>query len=459
MYCDACDHEWAFDGETPTECPKCGSHDIRQDADVLDTWFSSGLWPFSTLGWGNGEAFKDEKWTDGDMAAFYPNSLLITGFDILLFWVARMLMMGEKLTGELPFKDIYLHALVKDEHGEKMSKSKGNVIDPLVMIDKYSTDALRFTLAVLAVQGRDIKLSEEKLEQSRNFTNKLFNAANYLQLNHDTFVDLDPEAIKTPLGKYMLSRFNLAVKETRDFMDIYRFNDAATTLYRFLWGEFCDWGIELSKASKESVAELGSIFKEAMKLLHPFMPFITENLYQRLSGSELEASDSIMVMTYPKVSEIDEEIAEQFNLAIEAIVSVRRCKTLIEKGNQKIEKASIKLGKSADAELLKPFVEKLGKVEEVTFVDEKLDHCVTDVSDSLETMISTDDIDMSAIIEKLGKQKEKLEKEINKLSGMLNNEKFVANAPEKVIMENRQALADAEAKIGKVEAELAGFGA
>ncbi|MEA3417922.1 MAG: valine--tRNA ligase [Campylobacterota bacterium] len=458
MYCDECNEIWAFDSETPTVCPQCGSDHIHQDPDVLDTWFSSGLWPFSTLGWGNGDAFKGVQWNEEDMKDFYPNSLLITGFDILLFWVARMLMMGEKLTDELPFKDIYLHALVKDEKGEKMSKSKGNVIDPLVMIDKYSTDALRFTLAVLAVQGRDIKLSEDKLEQSRNFTNKLFNAANYLQLNHDTFADLDPDVIKTQLGKYMLSRFNLAVKETRDFMDVYRFNDAATTLYRFLWGEFCDWGIELSKASKESVAELGSIFKEAMKLLHPFMPFITENLYQRLSGSELEESDSIMVGTYPKVAEIDTGIAEQFDLAIEAIISVRRCKTLIDKGNQKIEKAAFKFSKPVDTALLKPFIEKLGKVEDVTFVEEKLSSCVTDVSDSLETMISTDDIDLSAIIGKLTKQKEKLEKEINKLSGMLNNKKFVANAPEKVIAENHQALADAETKMSKVEAELAGFG-
>ena len=459
MYCDDCGHEWAFDGETPTECPQCQSHNLHQDPDVLDTWFSSGLWPFSTLGWGNGDAFKGEKWSEEDMKAFYPNSLLITGFDILLFWVARMLMMGEKLTGELPFKDIYLHALVKDEHGEKMSKSKGNVIDPLVMIDKYSTDALRFTLAVLAVQGRDIKLSEEKLEQSRNFTNKLFNAANYLQLNHDHFDDLDPEAVTTPLGRYMLSRFHLAVKETRDYMDIYRFNDAATTLYRFLWGEFCDWGIELSKASRESVAELGSIFKEAMKLLHPFMPFITENLYQRLSGKELAEGDSIMISRYPQTAEIDEVIAKAFDLAIEAIVSVRRCKTLIDKGNQRIEKASIKLNKEADKALLKPFIEKLAKVDEIVFVDEKLPNCVTDVSDSLETMISTEEIDMSAIIAKLTKQKEKLEKEIGKLSGMLNNEKFVANAPEKVIADNRKALADAEEKLEKIEAELKGLGA
>ncbi|WP_295419887.1 valine--tRNA ligase [Sulfurovum sp.] len=459
MYCDDCGAEFAFEDEIPTKCEKCGSEHIHQDEDVLDTWFSSGLWPFSTLGWGNGDAFKGVKWTDEDLKEFYPNNLLITGFDILFFWVARMLMMGENLMGELPFKDIYLHALVKDEKGEKMSKSKGNVIDPLVMIDKYSTDALRFTLAVLAVQGRDIKLSEEKLEQSRNFTNKLFNATNYLQLNQDTFEDLVQEDIKTPLGRYMLSRFNLAVKETREFIDVYRFNDAATTLYRFMWGEFCDWGIELSKASKESVNELGSIFKESLKLLHPFMPFITENLYQRLSGKELSQSESIMVMSYPKVTEIDEEIATQFNLAIEAIVSVRRCKTLIEKGNQKIEKASIKFSKEADTALLKPFIEKLGKVEELTFVEEKLPNCVTDVSDSLETMISTEDIDMSAIIGKLSKQKEKLDKEIQKLSGMLNNEKFVANAPEKVINENKKALEEAQSKMEKVSAELEGFGA
>ncbi|WP_294951459.1 valine--tRNA ligase [Sulfurovum sp.] len=459
MYCDDCGAEFAFDGETPTQCIKCGSMNIHQDEDVLDTWFSSGLWPFSTLGWGNGDAFRNEKWFEEDMKEFYPNQLLITGFDILFFWVARMLMMGENITGKLPFKDIYLHALVKDEKGEKMSKSKGNVIDPLVMIEKYSTDALRFTLAVLAVQGRDIKLSEEKLEQSRNFTNKLFNATNYLQLNQDTFEDLDQGKIETPLGRYMLSRFNLAVKETRDYINQYRFNDAATTLYRFMWGEFCDWGIELSKASKESVPELGSIFKESLKLLHPFMPFITENLYQRLSGTELEESTSIMVMSYPKVTEIDEEIAEQFNLAIEAIVSVRRCKTLIEKGNQKIEKASIKFNKEAETALLKPFIEKLGKVEEISFVNEKLPNCVTDVSDSLETMISTENIDMSAIIGKLSKQKEKLEKEIQKLSGMLNNEKFVANAPEQVIAENRKALEEAQSKIAKVNAELEGFGA
>ncbi|KIM06648.1 MAG: valyl-tRNA synthetase [Sulfurovum sp. FS06-10] len=457
FYCKTCDHEWVEEGDAPHVCEKCGSVDIYQDPDVLDTWFSSGLWPFSTLGWGNVDAFKGELWNEEDMQNFYPNNLLITGFDILFFWVARMLMMGENITGALPFKDIYLHALVKDEKGEKMSKSKGNVIDPLDMIEKYSTDSLRFTLAVLAVQGRDIKLSEEKLEQSRNFTNKLFNATNFLQLNQEYFDDLDATNINTPLGRYMLARFNVAVQETRKFMDVYRFNDAATVLYRFLWSEFCDWGIELSKADKASVAELGSIFKESMKLLHPFMPFITENLYMRLSKEHLEESESIMVKAYPTVSRADDEVIKQFDLIMEAIVSVRRCKTLIDKGNQKIEKASVKVPAGFDVAMMKPFIEKLGKVEEVTFVDAKIANCVTDVSDNLETFISTDDIDMSAIIEKLSKQKEKLEKEIMKLNGMLNNERFVANAPEQVIVENRKALSEANEKMAKIDAELNGL--
>ncbi len=455
MTCKDCSHQWAFEGDRPTTCEKCGSENIEQEPDVLDTWFSSGLWPFSTLGWGNGDVLKGEKWFEDDMKNFYPNSLLITGFDILFFWVARMIMMGEKLTGELPFPDIYLHALVKDEHGDKMSKSKGNVIDPLVMIEKYSADALRFTLAILAVQGRDIKLSEEKLELSRNFTNKLFNASNFLLMNSDSFADLSEIEIKTPLGKYMLSRFNKAIEETRDYIEQYRFNDAATTLYRYLWGEFCDWGIELSKASKESVSELGSIFKESMKLLHPLMPFITEYLYQKLSATELNSKNSIMIKEYPTVKEIDSNVVDTFELAIEAIVSIRRCKTLVDMGNKKIDKAYVKFTKEVDTNLLKPFLEKLAKVEEIEFVESKPENAVTDVSDNLESYISTADIDMSPIIKKLENQKAKLEKEIAKLNGMLNNEKFVANAPEAVIAQNRQALADAQEKLEKVESELA----
>jgi len=225
-------------------------------------------------------------------------------------------------------------------------------------------------------------------------------------------------------------------------------------LYRYLWGEFCDWGIELSKASKDSIAELGSIFKESMKLLHPFMPFITEYLYQKLSGSELSEKTSIMVKPYPKISEVDSSVIDTFELAIEAIVSLRRCKTLVDMANKKLDKAYVKFSKSVDRELIKPFIEKLAKVQEVEFVDNKPANSVVDVSDNLESFISTDDIDLSPIIAKLEKQKEKLNKEIAKLSGMLNNEKFVANAPKEVVEQNKIALDEAKQKLTKVEEEL-----
>jgi len=455
MYCRECSHQWAFEGETPKSCPKCNSTDIYQDPDVLDTWFSSGLWPFSTLGWGNGDWGKGTLWNESDMEEFYPNSLLITGFDILFFWVARMLMMGERLTGKLPFPDVYLHALVKDAEGRKMSKSIGNVIDPLGMVSKYSADALRFTLAILAVQGRDIRLSEEKLELSRNFTNKLYNASNYLLLNRDSFKDLDEIEVKTPLGKYMVNRLNQAIREVRENIEQYRFNDGATTLYKYLWGEFCDWGIELSKASRESIDELGAIFKESMKLLHPFMPFISEYLYQKLSNSELTPDNSIMVKRYPKEIEVDNSLDELFKLAIEAIVSIRRAKTLVDMANKRIDKAYIEFNSSdIDTDLIKPFIEKLAKVAEVEFVNSKPKNAVTDVSDNLKSYISTDDIDLEPIIKKYNNQKSKLEKEIKKLNGMLSNKKFVENAPKAVVEQNQKALSEAKEKMAKIESEL-----
>ena len=273
FYCDECGHQWADKHDNPEACPHCAGKKIHQDPDVLDTWFSSALWAFSPLGWGNNGKMEGT-YNDTDLADFYPNSLLITGFDIMFFWVARMMMMGEHFRGELPFKDIYMHALVRDEHGAKMSKSKGNVIDPLDMVEEHSADIIRFTLAFLAVQGRDIKLGAKNLEQFRNFTNKLYNASNFLQMNVDTFADLKEIEIKTPLGKYMQSRLAKAVEEVRETLESYKFNEAASTLYRFVWNEFCDWGIEYSKASKASIAELGAIFKETLKMVSPFMPFI-----------------------------------------------------------------------------------------------------------------------------------------------------------------------------------------
>lgn len=457
FYCDECGHQWADKEDNPEACPHCASKKIHQDPDVLDTWFSSALWAFSPLGWGNNGKMEGT-YTDTDLADFYPNSLLITGFDIMFFWVARMMMMGEHFMGELPFEDIYMHALVRDEHGAKMSKSKGNVIDPLDMVEEHSADIIRFTLAFLAVQGRDIKLGAKNLEQFRNFTNKLYNASNFLQMNVDTFADLKDIEVKTPLGKYMQSRLAKAVEEVRETLETYKFNEAASNLYRFVWNEFCDWGIEYSKASKESIAELGAIFKETLKMVSPFMPFISEHLYHKLSGTDLESGESVMVMSFPKEVATDEEAEAMFAVIEEAITAIRRAKVIIDMGNSKIAKAYVKLDAEIDRDVAKPFIEKLAKVEEIEFVDAKVENSVTDVSDNLEVYIPTDEIDLSAIIGKLSKQKEKLEKEINKLSGMLNNEKFVANAPEHVIAENRQALDDAQAKMQKVEAELAGFG-
>ena len=457
FYCGECDHEWASLNDEEHTCPKCASKNISQDPDVLDTWFSSALWPFSTLGWGNGDAEMDKLFKSDDLKDFYPNSLLITGFDILFFWVARMMMMGESFMGELPFNHIYLHALVRDENGQKMSKSKGNVIDPLDMVNEFSADILRFTLAVSAAQGRDIRMSRAKLEQNRNFTNKLYNAAKFLQMNVDTFPDLTSFCVETPLGRYMLSRLNVATAEVRTCLDEYRFNDGATALYRFIWNEFCDWGIELSKADKGSITELGAIFKEAMKLLHPYMPFITEYLYHELSGTTLDASDSIMIKEFPHKTKKREKDEARFEKIMDAIVSIRRAKVLVDLANQKIQKAYVKMD-GIDAEeiaLMTPFIARLAKVEELEFTQTKIENSVSDISELCETFIPTESIDLAPIISRLTKQDEKLDKEIAKLSGMLNNEKFVANAPADVLATNREALSDAQAKKAKVAEQLA----
>jgi valyl-tRNA synthetase len=336
-----------------------------------------------------------------------------------------------------------------------MSKSKGNVIDPLDMVNKYSADVLRFTLAISAAQGRDIRMSQDKLELNRNFTNKLYNASKYLQMNVETFPDMESFCVETDLGRYMMSRLNFATKEVRAYLDEYKFNDAALTMYRFLWNEFCDWGIELSKADKGAIVELGAIFKEAMKLLHPFMPFITEHLYHELSGTSLEDSDSIMIKKYPHKTKQRKEEAT-FEIIMDAIVSIRRAKVLVDMANQKIAKAYVKIDglSEKEKEMMLPFIARLAKVEEVLFTEEKIPNAVSDIADKCETFIPTDSIDLTPIINKLTKQDEKLQKEIGKLNGMLSNERFVANAPEDVLEKNRTLLAEAQAKREKVLEQL-----
>jgi len=455
FYCQECKNEFASKEEHPSSCPKCGSKNIEQDPDVLDTWFSSGLWAFSTLGWGNGDFGKGKLWSESDLKEFYPNSMLITGFDILFFWVARMMFSGVHEMDDVPFYDVYLHALVRDEHGAKMSKSKGNVIDPLDMVEEFSADTLRFTLAALAAQGRDIKLSKDRLGQYRNFTNKLYNASRYLLLNHDSFDDLDSSKIESDLGRYILSRFNACTKSVRANIEAYRFNDAAMDIYRFFWGEFCDWGIELSKADKESIKELGAIYKESLKLIHPFMPFISEYLYHQLNGTALEDSDSIMVKEFPKEITQDEEIEKLFTIIQESIVGIRRALATLDIPASNISEVQIKPNdKSIDLSSAKKYISKLTKIENINFVQSKPQNCATDVGDLVEIYIPLEGVDLSPVINRLESQKTKLEKEVNKLENMLKNEKFVANAPKEVLEKNEDLLKNAKEKLHKVESEL-----
>lgn len=457
FYCDSCSNKWAS-AKTQLQCPKCQSTNIHQDPDVLDTWFSSALWAFSTLGYGNGKWGEGTLWQKDDLQNFYPNSLLITGFDILFFWVARMLMMGEHFLLELPFPNIYLHALVRDENGQKMSKSKGNVVDPLELIEKYSADVLRFTLATLCAQGRDVKLSSNQLEISKNFTNKLYNAANFLLLNAQKFPNLsDIQTPKTPLGKYMAELLSKTIQEVHQHLESYRFNDGANALYRFLWGEFCDWGIEFSKADKDSILELGAIFKESMLLLHPYMPFISEYLWHKLDGSTLEESGSIMVKLYPTFTYCDNSNLQIFELISDSIISIRRAKTTIELANQKIPKAYIKSNIAISKDFAPTFVKyvsKLAKVEEIEITSQKIPHCIVDITEKVESYIPIQEINLTPIISRLEKQQEKTQKEIIKLQSMLKNEKFIANAPVQVLETNKKALIEQEEKLIKIQAEL-----
>jgi valyl-tRNA synthetase len=295
-YCQGCG-EIIVAKEEPKACPSCKGKDLQQETDVLDTWFSSALWPFSTLGWPDS--------TD-ELKTFYPTSVLVTGFDILFFWVARMMMMGIHFLGDVPFRDVYIHALVKDEQGQKMSKSKGNIIDPLEVLDRFGTDAFRFTLSVLAIQGRDIRLSEERIAGYRNFINKIWNAARFSLMN---LKDCKPPSIDkssiTLADRWIMSRMGEVAEEISGHLDDYRFNDAAGTCYQFVWHEFCDWYLEMAKLElyskdqkRREVAHsvLQILLSGVVRLLHPFVPFITEEIWYRLPYTE----GSIMVAQFPK---------------------------------------------------------------------------------------------------------------------------------------------------------------
>lgn len=456
FYCQ-CGEKFVSLEDSPLSCPRCGGENITQDPDVLDTWFSSALWAFSTLGWGNGEWGKGEVWEEEDLKRFYPNSLLITGFDILFFWVARMLLSGQSMLSSVPFKHIYLHALIRDEHGRKMSKSLGNVIDPLEKIQSHGADALRFSLAYLCAQGRDIRLSDKDLDLAKNFANKIFNAGNFLLLN------LDQMGIKegfsehlefqTPLGKYLFSLLNATITDFSHALENYRFNDAGSILYRFFWGEFCDWGIELAKAQKESILELGSIFLTALKLLHPFMPFLSEYLFQALQRRTLENAPSIMISPFPIAQERDQSIEREFAIIKDAITAIRRLKIMLDlpshfQGNIFI-KADVK-----DSQMLSAFVCKLAKIEECTLTKEKPKNSIGDIGEFCECYLILDGIDLSSVIARCENQHKKIQAEYTKLQNLLNNPNFVKNAPSDVLQTNQEGLKQSKEKLDKIQALL-----
>ena len=308
--------------ETPKVCSHCEEGDLIQEVDVLDTWFSSALWPFSTLGW------PEQTQT---LNKFYPTSVLCTGFDILFFWVARMIMMGIRFMDNIPFHSVYIHALIRDSEGQKMSKTKGNVIDPLTMMDKYGTDALRFTLAAFAAQGRDIKLSEERIEGYRNFCNKLWNASRFVLMNLDGYdgtYKLIPNEERPASHRWILSRLNEACREVNHALEEFKFNDAASSIYKFIWNEYCDWFLELSKPHlyggndrKETQNILVYVLENCLRLLHPFMPFITEEIHSKLPGT----TGSMMEDTFPeyKKNNADLEAEKTFSTVINVIDCVR----------------------------------------------------------------------------------------------------------------------------------------
>ncbi|GMB92818.1 Valyl-tRNA synthetase ValS [Helicobacter bizzozeronii] len=440
--------------ENPTTCPTCNNTQLIQDSDVLDTWFSSALWAFSTLGWGQENM---PEFNPQDLQDFYPNSVLVTGFDILFFWVARMLLAGESLLGKLPFKHIYLHALVRDEHGNKMSKSKGNVIDPLEIINTEGSDSLRFALAMLCVQGRDLRLSKDSITQARHFTHKLYNASLFLAKNlSEVGGDLThtPKHPTTMLGRYAQSRLNATTKEVRTALEQYRFNDVATLLYRFLWGEFCDWFVEFSKGYKQSsdaplvFGELVSILKQGLQLLHPLMPYSTEYLYQSLSGTSLEQSPSIMLSAYPKDTQQDWQLEACFNAIKEAIIALRRIKILL---NTPITQACVQSKIPLEPQALH-LIAKLSKIASVQMVDQKPAQSLSDVGELVSVHVDLSGIDVSALTKRLQAQLDKLAKEKAKLN--LDNPHFLAKAPKELLESLQTRLATITHKEAEIQKEL-----
>ncbi len=458
-HCEKCGWEGAME-EDPDKCPKCGSSELKQEEDVLDTWFSSGLWPLGTLGW------PDET---PELKKYYPTSVLITGFDILFFWVARMMMFGLKFRNEVPFKDVYLHALIRDEKGEKMSKTRGNVIDPLEMIEKYGADALRFTLTALAAQGRDIKLSEKRIQGYKAFANKIWNASRFALMNLQDYDGEDPRDVVKEgnfIDRWIQVKLNETISSVRKHLDNYNFDDAASTIYKFFWYEFCDWYLELSKPvlygkkgtpedRKNTQKTLLFVLKTTLKLLHPFMPFITEELWHRLPRKE---TDSIMEARFPRQIDTtsfrnDYKQGEFLKDLIYAIRNIRG-ETHIPAGKK------IRVIFNTDIpEFIKDneiYIKQLAQVGEIQFTDEEeISKSATTLIDGTKIFVPLEGIiDIDKEIARLNKEITKLETEIKKVTAKLNNPNFLEKAPPEIVKKEEERSKEIREKLSVLKEHL-----
>ncbi len=419
---------------------------LTQDEDVLDTWFSSGLWPFSTLGWPENTA---------ELKRYYPGDVLVTGFDIIFFWVARMMMMSMYfMDGEVPFKDVYIHALVRDEKGQKMSKSKGNVMDPLLLSDQYGADALRFTLAAMAAQGRDIKLAESRIEGYRNFATKIWNACRFLEMNGcEPALDFDLTSVKDPTNLWIISELAKAEEKTRTALLEYRFNEAADGIYKFIWNQYCDWYLELIKPIlsggddidpeliRETKNTASRVIAEAIRLLHPFMPFITEELWEKVFKGE----GMLITSSWPEITATGgDDAAAEISFVVDLITQIRSIRNEMNvpvAAKPELVLINPDAEKQAMIDRNRPAIERLARVEAINSGSTAPEQSAQGVSQGLEFALPLAGIlDFDAERARLNKDIKSAEGEIKKLEGKLNNQGFLAKAPEDVVEENRRRL-------------------
>ncbi len=466
-YCDDC-AAITVSRTDATQCARCGGRNIRQETDVLDTWFSSALWPFSTLGWPD---------RTEELPVYYPTSVLVTSFDIIFFWVARMIMMGLHFMGTIPFRDVYIHALVRDAEGQKMSKSRGNVIDPLEMTAQFGTDAFRFTLAAFAAQGRDIKMSAERIEGYRNFANKIWNASRFVLMNLTD--DFDPaETFPAPgatlADRWIVSRLHAVIAEVRTALDDYRFNDAASALYQFIWHEYCDWYVELSKTAlnqeqdaglrRAAQTTLARVLETALRLLHPFMPFLTEEIWQRLPAAVREEGKrfSIMVAPYPEpdASLRDPEAEQDLEMVMDLILAVRNIRGVMNIPPSVKLTVIVKVESEETGAHLAGnggYVRTLARVEELTIGPAvmKPKASATGVIRGAEVYVPLEGVlDLAAERDRLQKEIAKISRDIDVYAKKLANRNFVEKAPREVVEKDTAKLEDFKTKRAKLEQSL-----